>query len=98
LYAQATKTSAKTSDVLKIKEAFPALDANKIDQVNNIVKGNPKPKLRIQMMTKGLSRKQVIIPISKENNNAFLKNSSLHVANINRQLCNVKLEVLADYI
>jgi len=97
-YAQATKMSAKTSDVLKIKEAFPALDANKIDQVNNIVKGNPKPKPRIQMMTKGLSRKQVIIPMSKENNNAFLKNSSLHVANINRQLCNVKLEVLANYI
>jgi len=97
-YAQATKISANTSDVLKIKEAFPALNANKIDQVNNIIKGNPKPKLRIQMMTKGPSRKQVIISMSKENNNAFMKNSSLHVANINRQLCNVKLEVLVDYI
>jgi len=83
-YTQATKMSANTSDVLKIKKAFLALNANKIDQVNNIVKGNPKPKLRIQMMTKGLSRKQVIIPMSKENNNAFIKNSLLHVANINR--------------
>jgi len=97
-YAQATKTSANMLDVLKIKEAFPALNANKIDQVNNIVKGNPKPKLRIQMTTKGPSRKQVIIPMSKENNNAFMKNSLLHVANINRQLRNVKLEVLVDYI
>ena len=94
-YAQATKTSAK---VLKIKEAFPALDAKKINQVNSIVKGNPKPKPRIQMTTKGSSRKQVIIPMSKENNSTFMKNSSLHVANINRQLRNVKSEVFVDYI
>ena len=97
-YAQATKTSANTSEVLKIKETFLALNAKKIDQVNSIVKGNPKPKPRIQMMTKGPSRKQVIIPMSKENNSAFMKNSSLHVANINRQLRNVKSEVLVDYI
>ena len=57
LYAQATKLSANTLEVLKIKEAFPALNAKKIDQVNSIVKGNPKPKPRIQMMTKGPSRK-----------------------------------------
>jgi len=97
-YVQATKTSANMLDVLKIKEAFPALNANKINQVNNIVKGNPKPKPRIQMMTKGPSRKQVIILMSKENNNAFMKNSLLHVANINKQLRNVKLEVLVNYI
>ena len=36
--------------------------------------------------------------MSKENINAFMQNSSLHVANINRQLHNVKLEVLVDYI
>jgi len=44
-YAQATKPSANTSEVLKIKEAFPALNAKKIDQVNSIVKDNLKPKL-----------------------------------------------------
>ena len=97
-YTQASKLSATTFDVLKIKEVFPALNAKKIDQVNNIVKGNPKLKLRIQMTTKGFLRKQVIISVSKDNIDAFMKNSSLHVANINRQLCNVKLEVLIDYI
>jgi len=66
--------------------------------VNNIVKGNPKSKPRIQMMTKDPSRKQVIIPMSKENNNAFMKKSLLHVANINRQLRNVKSKALVDYI
>jgi len=60
-YAQAIKLSANTLEVLKIKEAFLALNAKKIDQINNIVKGNPKPKLQIQMMTKGPSRKQVIV-------------------------------------
>jgi len=86
------------SNVLKIKEAFLALNAKKIDQVNNIIKGNPKSKPKIQMTTKGLLRKQIIIPMSKDNIDAFMKNSSLHVANINRQLCNVKSEVLTDYI
>jgi len=97
-YAQATKPSANTSEVLKIKEAFLAFNAKKIDQVNNIIKGNPKPKLRIQMTTKGLSRKQVIIPMSGDNNSTFMKNSSLHVTNINRNLKNAKSEVLVDYI
>ena len=86
------------SDVLKIKEAFPALNAKKINQVNNIIKGNSKLKPKIQMTTKGPSRKQVIISMSKNNIDAFMKNSSLHTANINRQLCNAKSEVLTDYI
>ena len=50
------------------------------------------------MMTKGPSRKQVIISMSGENINTFIKNSSLHVANINRLLCNTKSDVLVDYI
>jgi len=97
-YAQASKSHATTFNVLKFKEAFPALNTKKINQVNNIVKGNLKLKPKIQMTTKGLSRKQVIIPISKDNINAFMKNSSLHVANINRQLHNAKSEVLINYI
>ena len=36
--------------------------------------------------------------MSKDNIDAFMKNSFLHVANINRQLHNAKLEVLIDYI
>jgi len=50
------------------------------------------------MMTKGPSRKQVIISMSRENINTFMKNSSLHVANINRLLRNTKSDVLVDYI
>jgi len=85
-YTQATKPSVNTSEVLKIKETFLALNTKKIDQINNIVKGNSKPKPRIQMTTKGSSRKQVIVPMSTENNNNFMKNSALHISSINRQL------------
>ena len=81
--AQASKPTVSTAEVLKIKKTFPALSVEKIDQVNNIVNGSSKPKLRIQMTTKELSRKQVIIPMSKENANSFIKNSSLHVTSMN---------------
>ena len=50
------------------------------------------------MTTKDPSRKQVIVPMSSENNNNFMKNSTTHIANINRFLRNTKSEVLVDYI
>ena len=97
-YAQASKQTASTSEVLKIKEFFPALNTNQIDQVNNIIKCNLKPKPYIQMTTKGLSRKQVIVPMSNDNNNSFIKNSVIHITNINRLLRNAKSEVAVDFI
>ena len=97
-YAQATKPSANMSDVLKIKEAFPFLNAKKVDQVNNIVNRQSKPRPRIKMTTKGPSRKHIIIPMSAENASSFMKNSSTNVANINRQLRNAKTDILVNYI
>jgi len=97
-YTQATKMSNNMSEVLKIKEMFPSLNTQKVDQINNIVNGQTKPRPRIKMMTKGPSREQVIIPMSGDNINSFMKSSSLHIANINQLLCNAKSDVLADYI
>ena len=97
-YAQASKVPVNMAEVLKIKKAFPALNAEKINQVNNIVKGISKAKPKIQMTTKGPSRKQIIIPMSKENVDSFIKNSLLHISNINKQLRNAKSEILVDYI
>ena len=97
-YVQATKPSATTSDVLKIKEAFPSLNVKKVDQVNNIVNGQSKPRPRIKMTTKGPSKKHIIIPMSAENVFSFMKNLSTNVANINRQLRNAKTDLLVDYI
>ena len=87
-----------TLEVLKIKEMFPSLSTQKIDQVKNIVNGQAKPKPRIKMTTKSSSRKQVIIPMSRKNINSFIKSSFLYVANLNRLLHNAKSEVLTDYI
>ena len=36
--------------------------------------------------------------MSNDNNTKFMKNSSVHVVNINRALRNAKSEVLADFI
>jgi len=97
-YAQASKAPVNMAEILKIKKAFPALNTEKINQVNNIVKETVKLKPKIQMTTKGPSRKQIIISMSKENVNSFIINSPLHVSNINRQFRNAKSEILVDYI
>jgi len=97
-YTQASKQNTSMSDIIKIKETFPSIRAKKIDQINNIVNGSSKPKPRIQMTTKSLSRKQVIIPMGNDNIIKFMKNSLIHVTNLNRNLQNVKSEVLVDFI
>ena len=97
-YMQASKSLTSTSDILKIKETFPALNVKKIDQVNNIIHGQSKPKPRIKMTTKGPSRKHIIIPMSNDNISSFMKNSSLNIANINRELRNAKTDVLVNYV
>ena len=50
------------------------------------------------MTTKGPLRKQVIIHMDNNNISNFMKNSLLHVTNINRFLRNTKSEVLVDFI
>jgi len=50
------------------------------------------------MTTKRPSRKQVIIPMNNENIIKFMKNSSIHVTNLNRNLRNAKSKVLVDFI
>ena len=50
------------------------------------------------MITKELSRKQIIIPMDSDNITKFMKNSSLYIANINQLLRNLKLEVLVNFI
>ena len=98
MYAQASKSSSNTEKVLKIKETFPSLKANSIDNIQKIIKGNGKPKLCINMTTKGLSRKQVIVPMNNDNKKNFMKESSVHVTNMNRALKNIKSEVMVDFI
>ena len=97
-YAQASRQTASTLDVLKIKESFLALNAKQINRVNNIIKGNPNPKPHTQITTKRPSRKQVIVPMSNDNIISFTKNSVLHVTHINRLLRNAKSDIMVDFI
>jgi len=98
LYAQAFKQSTSTLDVIKIKNMFLSIGAKKIDQINEIVKESPKPKHQINMTTKGPSHKQVIFPMSSDNRDRFMKNSAIHVANLNRNLNNAKSKVSVNVI
>jgi len=50
------------------------------------------------MTTKGPSRKQVIVPMSNDNKISFMKDSSTHVTNLNRNLKNIKSEIIVDFI
>jgi len=84
--------------MLKIKEAFPSLQNKKIEIVQKIISGSEKPKPRINMTTKGPSRKRVIVPMKINSTNNFIKDSSTHVININRALKNIKSNVMVDFI
>ena len=97
-YAQAFKQNISMVNIIKIKETFSSMGAKEIDQINNIVKRPSKPKPHIQITTKGPSRKQVIISMSNDNINKFMKSSSIQVANLSRNLRNAKSEVLVDFI
>ena len=98
LYTQASKQNTSIADIIKIKETFSSVSMKEINKINNIVKGSIKTKLHIQMTTKYLSRKQIIIPMVKDNINKFMNNSSIHVTNLNQNLRNTKSEILVDFI
>ena len=93
LYVQSAKNISNTEKVLKIKVA-------NIETIQKIIKGNNnfKPKLCINITTKKLLHKQVIIPISNINQKSFMKESGAYVANLNRTLKNIKLEVTVDFV
>ena len=86
------------NEVIKIKNTFPALSVQKIDQIHKIINSNTNPKPCIQITSKRPLRKQVIILMNSDNISKFMKNSLLHVANINQSLRNMKSEVLVNFI
>ena len=84
---------------LKIKETFPNLSNNKIEQVQKVInRPNNNSKPRISMTTKDPSHKQVIIPISNDIAKEFIKELNLHVTNINHALKVIKSSMIADFI
>ena len=82
-YVNATSPSKQTNpaalknitrEMLKIKKMFPNLPNKKIEEMQKVINGsNEKVKLKINMTTKSLSRKQVIIPMNNDIMKEFIK-------------------------
>jgi len=86
-------------DILQVKEAFPSLSADEVEKilkVKNSRVGNKKPK--INMMTRGLLRKEVIISMSKSNAELIINLAHTHISNVNKYLKNSKSDIVADFI
>ena len=77
---------------------FLNLSANKIKNIHNTINSSGKIKLRINITTKELSRKQIIIPMSNNNKLKFITLSNSHIANLNRALKNIKSDIIADFV
>ena len=97
-YTQASKDRSNTESILKIKKVFPTLKANNIDSIQQMINSNSKPKPHIYMTIKGLSRKQIIIPMNDANINNFMRESSTHITNMNRALKNIKMNIMVDFV
>ena len=99
-YVQASKSNlSHIEDILQVKEVFPALLVNEVEKVlkiSNSGEGSKKP--RINMMTRGLSRKEVIIPMAKHIAELIINSAHTHITNVNKCLKNSKSDIVADFI
>ena len=99
-YAQASKSNLlHIEDIVRVKEVFPALladEVRKILKIKNSRKGNKKP--RINMMTRGPSRKEVIILMAKHIAELIVNSAHIHIANVNKYLKNSKSDIITDFI
>jgi len=97
LYIQASKGNIK--EIIKIKNAFLKLSSDKVMEIYNIMNNtNQKGKQKFNIITKGPSRKQIIIPMSTNNSERVIAQASNHISNINRLLKGVKSRIFTDYI
>ena len=86
-------------EMLKIKKMFPNLSNKKTKEMQKVINSsNEKVKPKINMTTKGPSRKQVIIPMNNNIVKEFIKRSSEHIVNINCALKMIKSNTIANFI
>ena len=100
-YAQASKINISLSieDVIQVKEIFSTLSADEVGKIlkaKNSSGGIKKPK--INMMTRGQSRREVIIPMTKTNTELIVNSAHIHISNINKYLKNSKSDTFTDFI
>jgi len=82
-----------------VKEVFPTLSANEVGKMlkaKNSSRGTNKPK--INMTTRGQSRREVIISMTKTNTELIINLAHIHISNINKCLKNSKSDIFTDFI
>jgi len=89
---------ANIKEIFKIKEFFSELSFKKIKEIHKTINELKNERLHINMTTKGLSRRQIIVPMSNANSLKFILLLGDNIANINRELKNIKSDILADFI
>jgi len=96
-YAQ---VSSPANDILKLRDAFPALPNKKIIKIHNATLNatQPKGKKKISITTKGPSRKQAIVPLLGKHILSTMNNAGLHVNSINGLLKGIKSTLRAEFI
>ena len=78
---------------------FSTLSADEVGKMlkaKNSSGGTKKPK--INMTTRGQSKREVIIPITKTNAELIVNSAHIHISNINKCLKNSKSNIFADFI
>jgi len=96
-YAQAS--SANVWDILKLKKDFSKLSDKKIEKIHKTMNNSNVSKLYIiNMITKGLLCKQIIVPMGSNNLKKFLSSSGKHIVNLNCALKGIKSDIIVDFI
>jgi len=85
-------------NIVKIKEIFPNISVKKIKEVQKMLNKPKKDKPRLNIITKDLLRKQIIILMSLGNSNKFMVLSNKHVSKINKAFKDIKSDILANFI
>ena len=85
-------------EILKIKEKFSQLLNKKVKEIHKSINNSSKPKLHINMTTKGPSWKKIIVSIGNDNISVFMKLSGEHVANINCTFKGIKSNNFINFI
>ena len=83
---------------MKLKENLFNLSAKKIENIHNMINGSGKMKHRINMTTKEVSRKQIIVSISHDNKLKFITLFNSHIINLNKIFKNTKSNIIADFV
>ena len=97
LYTQASKSNVK--DIVKIKNIFPKLSANKVSEIHKVINNSSqKDKPRLNITTKDLLRKNIIISMRLINASRVMSKATIYISNINKLFKRVKSEISVNFI